>query len=89
MEIEAIPPTPRPNPEEPPRYDEELARTNARMCQDIVVLSAAIVMSGTGDIAVLRRLRRLHGREDAELPFGTHMAAHLAIGALFLGAFFC
>lgn len=66
-------------------FDSELARSNARMCMDVVALSCASVMAGTGDIIVLRRLRALHGREDASTPYGSHMAAHLAIGALFLG----
>ncbi|CRK26531.1 hypothetical protein BN1708_014539 [Verticillium longisporum] len=68
-----------------PIYDEELARSNARMCQDILALSASIVMAGTGDLVVLRRLRSLHGRNDSSTPYGSHLAAHLAIGALFLG----
>ncbi|KAF4585916.1 negative regulator of mitosis [Ophiocordyceps camponoti-floridani] len=66
-------------------YDEELARSNARMCQDMLALSCSIVMAGSGDITVLRRLRALHGRHDPDTPYGSHLAAHLAIGALFLG----
>ncbi|KFA51100.1 hypothetical protein S40293_04765 [Stachybotrys chartarum IBT 40293] len=72
-------------PDVSPPYDEELARANARMCQDILAISCSIVMAGTGDIAVLRRLRALHGRDDPNIPYGSHLAAHLAIGALFLG----
>ncbi|QPG93648.1 hypothetical protein C2857_001382 [Epichloe festucae Fl1] len=68
-----------------PCYDEELARSNARMCQDILALSCSIVMAGTGDIPVLRRLRSLHGRDNPDIPYGSHLAAHLAIGSLFLG----
>ncbi|KAI8251309.1 Negative regulator of mitosis [Colletotrichum sp. SAR 10_98] len=71
--------------QETPVYDEELARSNARMCQDVLALSAAIVMAGTGDLVVLRRLRLLHGRDDPDTPYGSHLAAHLAIGSLFLG----
>lgn len=66
-------------------YDEKLTRTTVRNCLDLVALSAATVMAGTGDISVFRRLRALHGRDDAETPYGSHFAAHLAIGALFLG----
>ncbi|PHH62894.1 hypothetical protein CDD81_6612 [Ophiocordyceps australis] len=66
-------------------YDEELARSTARMCRDLVASSCSIVMAGTGDIPLLRRLRALHGRHDGDTPYGSHMAAHLAIGALFLG----
>ncbi|KAI5467092.1 putative 20S cyclosome subunit [Mariannaea sp. PMI_226] len=85
MRITRIPSSNISVPDSSPPYDEELARTNARMCQDILALSASIVMAGTGDIPVLRRLRALHGRDDAETPYGSHLAAHLAVGALFLG----
>lgn len=67
-------------------YDAQLARNNVQMCQDVVALSAASVMAGTGDLEVLRRLRSLHGRDDPQSSYGSHLAAHLAIGALFLGS---
>ncbi|KAK7423197.1 Anaphase-promoting complex subunit 1 [Neonectria magnoliae] len=85
MRITQIPSTSSTHPQGAAPYDEELARTNARMCQDILALSASIVMAGTGDVPVLRRLRALHGRDDPDTPYGSHLAAHLAIGALFLG----
>ncbi|KAK0712634.1 hypothetical protein B0T26DRAFT_856822 [Lasiosphaeria miniovina] len=66
-------------------FDSEVARGNARMCMDTVALSCATVMAGTGDLVVLRRLRALHGRDDPNTTYGSHLAAHLAIGALFLG----
>ncbi|KAK0649703.1 hypothetical protein B0T16DRAFT_325908 [Cercophora newfieldiana] len=69
----------------PGNFDSELARGNARMCMDLLALSCSVVMAGTGDLAVLRRLRSLHGRDDANTTYGSHIAAHLAIGALFLG----
>ncbi|KAL2266823.1 hypothetical protein VTJ83DRAFT_6175 [Remersonia thermophila] len=67
-------------------YDGELARNNACMCMDVLALSSAMVMAGTGDIIVLRRLRAFHGRNDPNTSYGSHLAAHLAIGALFLGS---
>lgn len=57
-----------------------------RNCQDLVALSAASVMAGTGDVVVFRRLRRLHARIERHVPYGSHLAAHLAIGVLFLGS---
>ncbi|KAJ5937426.1 hypothetical protein N7454_004726 [Penicillium verhagenii] len=66
-------------------YDAKLARNSVRNCQDVVSLSTAAVMAGTGDLALFRRLRSLHGRIDADTPYGSHMAAHMAIGTLFLG----
>ncbi|KAF4468553.1 anaphase-promoting complex subunit 1 [Fusarium albosuccineum] len=85
IRIAQIPSSASMHPDGVPPYDEELTRSNARMCQDILALSASIVMAGTGDIPVLRRLRALHGRDDPDTPYGSHLAAHLAIGALFLG----
>ena len=66
-------------------FDEKLARNTVRNCQDLLGLSAATVMAGTGDLDVFRRLRSMHGRDDGDTPYGSHLAAHLAIGALFLG----
>ncbi|KAF2869101.1 negative regulator of mitosis [Massariosphaeria phaeospora] len=67
------------------RYDAKLARNTVRNCQDLVALSTATVMAGTGDLVVLRRLRGLHGRLGPDTPYGSHMAAHMAFGAMFLG----
>lgn len=66
-------------------YDGKLARITVRNCQDVVALAAACVMAGTGDLFIFRRLRSLHGRTDANTPYGSHLAAHFAIGVLFLG----
>ncbi|KAI4212843.1 MAG: hypothetical protein LQ351_004546 [Letrouitia transgressa] len=66
-------------------YDNKLTRLTTRNCQDTVALSAACVMAGTGDLQVFRRLRSLHGRTDPDTPYGSHLAAHMAIGVLFLG----
>ena len=66
-------------------YDGKLARITVRNCQDVVALAVATVMAGTGDLLIFRRLRSLHGRTDADTPYGSHVAAHLAIGVLFLG----
>ncbi|KAJ5162397.1 hypothetical protein N7492_007789 [Penicillium capsulatum] len=66
-------------------YDAKLTRNSVRNCQDVVSLSTAAVMAGTGDLALFRRLRSLHGRIDPDTPYGSHMAAHMAIGMLFLG----
>ena len=66
-------------------YDAKLTRNSLRNCQDVVALAVAAVMAGTGDLVVFRRLRCLHGRVDAETPYGSHLATHMAIGALFLG----
>ena len=66
-------------------YDGKLARITVRNCQDVVALASACVVAGTGDLHVFRRLRALHGRTEAETPYGSHLATHLAMGILFLG----
>lgn len=66
-------------------YDGKLARITVRNCQDVAVLAACCVVAGTGDLHIFRRLRSLHGRTDVETPFGSHLAAHFAIGILFMG----
>ncbi|KAL1305993.1 hypothetical protein AAFC00_004126 [Neodothiora populina] len=66
-------------------YDAKLARNTVRRCIDVLALAAATIMAGTGDLETFRYLRSLHGRIDPETSYGSHMATHLAIGALFLG----
>jgi anaphase-promoting complex subunit 1 len=66
-------------------FDKKLTRNTVRNCQDLLALAVATVMAGTGDLVVFRRLRSMHGRDDSDTPYGSHLATHLAIGALFLG----
>ncbi|KAH8727067.1 hypothetical protein GQ44DRAFT_678000 [Phaeosphaeriaceae sp. PMI808] len=66
------------------RYDAKLARNTVRNCQDVLALSAATIMAGTGDLDVFRRLRGLHGRVGPDIPYGSHLAAHMAFGTLFI-----
>ena len=43
-------------------------------------------MSGSGDLEVLKLIRRLHVRiGHPEVHYGSHMAVHMALGLLFLG----
>ena len=65
-------------------YDGKLGRFALRRCMDVLALSAAMIMAGTGDIQTFRYLRRMHGRTDADTPYGSHLASHMAIGTLFL-----
>ncbi|KAH9905946.1 hypothetical protein F4778DRAFT_685792 [Xylariomycetidae sp. FL2044] len=66
-------------------FDERCVRVTSRMCLDVVILSCATVMAGTCDLKVLRILRSLHGRNDPETSYGSHLATHMAMGALSLG----
>ncbi|KAI0150841.1 hypothetical protein GGR57DRAFT_184590 [Xylariaceae sp. FL1272] len=66
-------------------FDDRCVKVAARMCLDVVALSSATVMAGTCDLKVLRYLRSMHGRNDPDVPYGSHMAAHMAMGVLSLG----
>lgn len=65
-------------------YDARVTLNSVRNCLDTLGLAAASVMAGSGDLLVMRRLRALHGRTDKDTPFGSHLAAHMALGTLFL-----
>ncbi len=41
-------------------------------------------MSGSGDLDVLRMIRRLR-LSHSEVAYGSHMAIHMALGLLFIG----
>ncbi|EMR11760.1 hypothetical protein PNEG_00192 [Pneumocystis murina B123] len=66
-------------------HDQKLCKTTVKNCLDVLCISSSCVMTGSGDLDVLRRLRKLHGRTDADITYGNHMATHMAIGILFLG----
>ncbi|KAI1608914.1 anaphase-promoting complex component APC1 [Exophiala viscosa] len=65
-------------------YDARVTLNSVRNCLDTLALATASVMAGSGDLHVVRRLRALHGRTDKDTPFGSHLAAHMALGTLFL-----
>ena len=65
-------------------YDENISRINLRSFQDAMCLALSAVTAGSGNLEVLRRLRKLHGRRHDEANYGGHMAAHMAIGLQFM-----
>ncbi|TYJ53105.1 hypothetical protein B9479_006286 [Cryptococcus floricola] len=66
-------------------YEGRIRRTSARQGLNVVTIALAAVMSGTGELGLLRRLRVSHGQEGAGVTYGTHMAMHMALGLLFVG----
>jgi anaphase-promoting complex subunit 1 len=66
-------------------YEGKIRRAAARQALNVVTIAWTVVMSGTGELNVLRRLRVVHGQEGAGVNYGTHMATHMACGLLFLG----
>lgn len=66
-------------------YDEKIALRSAVQVQNLLALSVAVIMAGSGDLEVFRRLRVLHGQVSSNVGFGNHMAVNMALGFLFLG----
>ncbi|KAK9475359.1 uncharacterized protein V1510DRAFT_371520 [Dipodascopsis tothii] len=68
-------------------HDQRISKAAIRTCQSVVALAASLVVAGTGDLEVLRRLRYLHAKLEPPVyaSYGVQMATHMAIGFLFLG----
>ncbi|KAK4051468.1 Anaphase-promoting complex subunit 1 [Microbotryomycetes sp. JL221] len=62
-----------------------LKRQAIRACLSAATVALAMVMAGTGELNVLRRLRVAHGHFGEGVSFGVHMASHMALGLLLLG----
>lgn len=69
----------------PANFDQRIALIGARNVRDVVVLGLSILMSGSGDLDTLRRLRYLQGMTDQYTNYGDFMAINTALGFLFLG----
>ncbi|BGP51376.1 Anaphase-promoting complex subunit 1 [Rhodotorula kratochvilovae] len=63
----------------------KIKRHALRSSLGVVAVALAMVMAGTGEINVLRRLRVAHGMFSEGVTYGSHLATHMALGLLFLG----
>ncbi|KAG5455452.1 MAG: hypothetical protein BJ554DRAFT_5129, partial [Olpidium bornovanus] len=66
-------------------FENKILRTALKAGLNVLCTSICCVMAGTGNLEVLKRLRRLHGRVSDTTTYGDHMAVHMALGLLFLG----
>merc|ERR1712043_154244 len=67
---------------------EQAGKSSVENCLSVVVLSLAMVMSGTGNLEVLRLCRYLRSRVGVQynyVLYGSHMAISMSLGLLFLG----
>lgn len=71
-----------------PGYGESVHRSAEDLVTAVCVCACGRqVMSGSGDLKVLRLIRRLRVRvRQAEVTFGSQLATHMALGLLFLGS---
>lgn len=63
----------------------KIKRHALRSSLGVVALALSMVMAGTGELNVLRRLRVAHGMFSEGVTYGSHLATHMALGLLFLG----
>ncbi|TID29697.1 hypothetical protein CANINC_001710 [Pichia inconspicua] len=70
---------------EPSSYDSRTTVIGVRNSRDVAIIGLSLVMAGTGDLDVMRRLRYLQGLYDENTRYGNYMAINMALGFLFLG----
>ncbi|ODV88375.1 hypothetical protein CANCADRAFT_58688 [Tortispora caseinolytica NRRL Y-17796] len=68
-------------------HDADIARNGLINVIGSIALAVSIVMAGSGDVLVMRRLRNLHGHPYS--TYGGFMAVEMALGFLFLGGGQC
>ncbi|KDE02819.1 hypothetical protein MVLG_06656 [Microbotryum lychnidis-dioicae p1A1 Lamole] len=69
-----------------PTVQAKIRRHAIRSCLSIMAVALSMVMAGTGEINVLRRLRVAHGHFGEGVTYGTHLASHMALGLLCAGS---
>ncbi|XP_039313778.1 anaphase-promoting complex subunit 1 isoform X3 [Solenopsis invicta] len=67
----------------------ELAgKSTVETCLNVVLLSTAVVMAGTGNLDIMRICRHIRtrvGPASGVVTYGSHLATHMALGLIFLG----
>ncbi|KAI9571862.1 anaphase promoting complex subunit 1 [Boletus coccyginus] len=69
-----------------PAFDHKIKRSAVREGLNLISIALCMVMAGTGEISCLRRLRYAFGMYHQAFKYGVHMATHISLGLLFLGA---
>lgn len=67
----------------PATYAARIVHAARETLRDVLHVALATVMAGTGDVELLRIFRTAHGA--VQRGYGSQMAAHTALGVLFLG----
>lgn len=68
---------------------EYAGKVTVESCIILVLISLSLVFAGTGDLEILRMIRMTRARigpQNSQVTYGSHMAIHMALGFLFLGA---
>ena len=68
---------------------EYAGKATVESCIILVLIALSLVFAGTGNIHILRMIRMTRSRigpQNSQVTYGSHMAIHMALGFLFLGA---
>lgn len=66
-------------------FQQRVTKSIIRTCVDVTATAAAMVVAGTGNAELLKRLNQLRERVGPHMSYGDHMATHMAMGLLFTG----
>ncbi|KAI0688498.1 hypothetical protein BC835DRAFT_1284508 [Cytidiella melzeri] len=69
-----------------PAFEHKIKRAAVRDGLNLISIALSIIVAGSGDIQVLRRLRYAFGLYHPPVRYGTHVTIHMSIGLLFLGS---
>ena len=68
---------------------EYAGKATVESCIVLVLIAFSLVFAGTGNLHILRMIRMTRSRigpQNSQVTYGSHMAIHMALGFLFLGA---
>ena len=65
-------------------FDQKVCKVTIRNCISCLCFASAMIMAGSGDLEVMRRLRRMHHRIESDVWYGHHMATETSLGLLFI-----
>jgi anaphase-promoting complex subunit 1 len=67
-------------------YAEKLFASVARNALNVTMSGLCLVLAGSGNIEYFQKLKSLHEKSSTEILYGSHMAASMSIGLLFLAS---
>ncbi|KAI7864105.1 hypothetical protein BDF14DRAFT_1732685, partial [Spinellus fusiger] len=66
-------------------FQERITKCAIKTSIDVIVSAAAMVMAGSGNVELFRRLNKLRERTEFIERYGSQMSIHMAIGLLYVG----
>ncbi|KAI9593031.1 hypothetical protein BDF19DRAFT_449242 [Syncephalis fuscata] len=67
-------------------FENRIFKCAVREGISVIAVAWSLIMAGSGDLTALKAIRQLQRRVSTDTHYGNHMANHMALGFLFLGA---